>query len=197
MFYKWGYKIKSEAIDRLLQRIDSYSAKEQWDKAEAILDRLILGRPWDKKLLLTKAYLDKRKWVVSGCSDHDLLQIAIKSFSRCTLLSGSVEAEINNATLLLISGQREEAYLKAKEAAHRCRKLIVIKGKSSGICYSAIVAEVNLIQERFLAAESWYKTAISQNEYIPDYVAENVQLLLNHHVPDPKIIAKLKNSLRP
>lgn len=134
--------------------------------------------------------------MVDGCSNHELLEIAVKSFSKCTLLTGSVEAEINNATLLLIAGQRDEAYLKAKEAAHRCRKLIVIKGKSSGICYSAIVAEVNLIQERFLAAESWYKTAVSQSDDIPDYVAENVQLILNHHVPDPKIIAKLKNSLR-
>ena len=137
--------------------------------------------------------------MTAGCNDHELLEKAIRSFSKCTLLTGSVEAEINNATLLLISGQQEEAYFKAIEAAHRCRKLIVIKGKSSEICYSAIVAEVNLIQERFLAAESWYKTAISQNDRdcVPDYVAENVQLLLNHLVPDPKIIAKLKNSLRP
>ncbi|MCP4647387.1 MAG: DUF4071 domain-containing protein [bacterium] len=191
-----GSIIESKAVDRLLKRVSDFSSKGEWDKAEDILDKLTSGRPWDKKLLLSRAHLMKRKWAASGYEDSELLKHAIKHFSRCSLLTGSVEAGINNATLLLIGGREEEAIIKAKETAKRCRKLIMENDQMKESCFAAIIAEVNLISGRFQAAESWYKTAMSQDTSISPSIAENMNILLKYHMPESDTELRIRKAIR-
>ena len=69
-----GYAINSSAVDRILERVQAFSAREDWEKAESLLDKLLFAKPWDSKLLLCKAHLRKRMWIASNCENYELLK---------------------------------------------------------------------------------------------------------------------------
>jgi hypothetical protein len=194
VFYK-GLTINSNAVDRILERVWAFSAKEEWERADSLLDKLIVAKPWDRKLLLTKAHLRKRKWMASNRKDYDLLLDTIRHFSRCSLLTGSAEAGINTATLLLISGKEDEAYKRAAETARHCRNLILSGDSDLDGNYAAIIAEANLIRGRLEAAESWYEAASSKDSSIADIFKQNMSLLLEHSALESNTVLKLRNAL--
>ncbi len=190
-----GLNIKSEAVNRLLERISRFIDIGEWKNAEDIIEKLIVAKPWDKKLLLSKANLRKRMWIKSDCEDTVLLVEAIHLFSRCHLLTGIPEAGINTATLLLIRGRSEEAYEKADDTADYCRKLILEEDQMQEERFAAIIAEANLIKGRYVSAESWYKTAAAQKNPVSKQVRENVNLLLKHLAPESKTEAKIRKAM--
>jgi len=190
------FTINSNAIDRILQRVWTFIAREEWDKAEELLDKLLIGRPWDQKLLLNKAHLRKRMWMSSGREDYSLLMETAHLFSKCHLLTGNAEAGINTATLLLLGGNDEEAHKKATEVARHCRMLIMDGNRELDGYYAAVIAEANLIRGRLEAAQSWYETAYNQDSSIAEAFKENMNLLLEHIVPETKSVKKIRQSLR-
>ncbi|MCK5131180.1 MAG: hypothetical protein KAR40_03405 [Candidatus Sabulitectum sp.] len=181
-------------MKRLLDRVSIFISRGQWDNAEIILNKLIVAKPWDRKLLLSKAYLRKKMWMASDCENHELLIDAEHLFSRCHLLTGSVEAGINSATLLLLSGRDKEAYRRADDTAHHCRQLILESDNHHQESYAVTIAEVNLLRGRLEAAESWYRTALSQESKVSEQVADNMNLLLNHLVTEPEMAAKIRDA---
>lgn len=135
-------------------------------------------------------------WLATNRENYDLLKDALHLFSRCHLLTGNPEAGINTATLLLLSGNEEEAYRKAAEVSAHCRNLIMEgTGEPDGYL-SAIMGEANLIRGRHEAAQSWYETACFQNESISEVFTENMNLLLDHTVPESKTVKKIRRALR-
>lgn len=188
--------INSNAVDRILQRVWAFIAKEEWHEADMLLDKLLIGKPWDKKILLNKAQLRKRMWIAGDCDDYGLLQDALRLFSRCHLLTGDPEAGINTATLLLISGREPEAYRKAAEVAKHCRTLIMMGKRELDGYYAAIIAEANLIRGRLEAAEAWYETAYSQDSSISEIFRENMNLLIEHIVPETSTVNRIRQTLR-
>lgn len=187
--------IKSKAVKRLLGRVSVFSSQGKWEKAEEILDKLIVAKPWSKELLLRKAHLRKKMWIASGCGNHEILADAIRLFSKCHLLTGSVEAGINSATLLLLSGREKEAYKRAEDTARHCRQLIIENDIKHQGSYAVTIAEGNLLRGRLEAAESWYKTAMSKNNRVPDQAIDNMNLLLDHLVPEPEMVIRLKEAV--
>ena len=155
-----------------------------------------MGKPWDKKLLLNKAQLRKRMWIASSCEDYDLLKDCLHLFSRCHLLTGNPEAGINTATLLLLSGEDEEARAKASEVARNCRTHIMEGNKEVDGYYAAVIGEANLIMGKLEAAEAWYDTAYSEDSSIADIFRENMDLILKHIEPESKNAVKIRNALR-
>ena len=190
-----GLIIKSEAVERLFDRIAIFSSQGKWEKAENIIDMLIVAKPWDKRLLLAKAKLRKKMWIASGHEDHTLLEEALQLFSRCHLLTGSIEAGINSATLLLLSGRKKEAYKRADDTARHCRLLIMENETHELGYYAATIAEVNLLRGRIEAAESWYKTALSKNNRVSDEVLDNMNLLLDHLVLEPDMAVRIREAV--
>lgn len=190
-----GLIIKSEAVERLLDRVSTFGSKGQWEKAEGILDKLIIAKPWDKRLLLAKAHLRKRMWISSDCENQTFLAEALHLFSRCHLLTGSVEAGINTATLLLLSGNKNEAYKRADDTARHCRQLIIENDISEQGNYAVTIAEGNLLRGRLEAAESWYKTAMSKNDSVSEHVIDNMNLLLNHLMPDQDMAIRIREAV--
>lgn len=182
-------------MERLLEKVSVFSSQGQWEKAESILDKLIVAKPWDKKLLLAKAHLRKKMWLSSDCENHTFLNEALHLFSRCHLLTGSVEAGINTATLLLLSGKKEEAYRRADDTARHCRQLIIENDISEQGNYAVTIAEGNLVRGRMEAAESWYKTAMSKDDCISDQVIDNMNLLLNHLMPDREMAIRIREAV--
>ncbi|MCD6587134.1 MAG: DUF4071 domain-containing protein [Candidatus Fermentibacteraceae bacterium] len=156
---------------------------------------LIVAKPWDKRLLLAKAQLKKKMWIASGHEDHVLLEEALQLYSRCHLLTGSIEAGINSATLLLLSGKKKEAYKRADDTARHCRLLIMENETHELGYYAATIAEVNLLRGRIEAAESWYKTALSKNNRVPDGVLDNMNLLLDHLVLEPDMAVRIREAV--
>jgi len=191
-----GYAINSSAVDRILERVQAFSAREDWEKAESLLDKLLFAKPWDSKLLLCKAHLRKRMWIASNCENYELLEDSVRLFSRCHLITGSSEAGINTATLLLLSGKEEDAYKKASETSRHCRNLILEGDHELDGYFAAIIAEANLIRGRLEAAESWYETASSQDGSIADKFKENMSLLLEHSVSESKTVTRMRKALR-
>lgn len=191
-----GSIINRNALDRILQKVWGLVVQEEWAEAEALLDKLISVKPWDKKLLLTKAQLRKNMWLASNREDYSLLDDAVHLYSRCHLLTGAAEAGINTATLLLISGNDQEAYRKAAEVAKHCRAVIMEGIREPDGYYPAIIAEANLIRGRLEAAETWYETAHSENSTIADIFQENMNLLLEHTVPESSTVNKIRRALR-
>ncbi|MEA3267201.1 MAG: TRAFs-binding domain-containing protein [Candidatus Fermentibacteria bacterium] len=190
-----GLIIKSEAVERLLDRVYTFSSSGQWQKAESILDKLIVAKPWDKRLLLAKAHLRKRMWISSDCENQVLLAEALHLFSRCHLLTGSVEAGINTATLLLLSGNEEDAYKRADDTSRHCRQLIIENDIGEQDNYAVTIAEGNLVRGRLEAAESWYKTAMSKNDLVSEHVIDNINLLLNHLMPDQAMAVRIREAV--
>ncbi|MCK5786955.1 MAG: DUF4071 domain-containing protein [Candidatus Sabulitectum sp.] len=182
-------------MERLLAKVSTYVSLDQWDKAENILNKLIMAKPWDRSLLLAKAHLRKKMWMASGCEDHELLEESIRLFSRCHLITGSVEAGINSATLLLLSGKEKEAVKRADDTARHCRQLIIENNVNHKECYAETVAEVNLLKGRLDAAESWYKTAISKNEKISENAIDNMNLLLEYLIPEEEIETRIREAV--
>ncbi len=182
-------------MERLLERVSVFSSRGQWEKAESILNKLLFAKPWDKQLLLAKAHLRKKMWISSDCENHIFLEEALHLFSRCHLLTGSVEAGINTATLLLLSGKKEEAHKRADDTARHCRQLIIENDISEQGSYAVTIAEGNLIRGRLEAAELWYKTAMSKHDTISDQVIDNMNLLLNHLMPDGDIATRIRESV--
>jgi hypothetical protein len=135
-------------------------------------------------------------WLASNRDNYELLQDALHLFSRCHLLTGNPEAGINTATLLLLSGNEEEAYRKASEVAGHCRNLIMDGTVELDGYLAAIIGEANLIRGRHEAAQSWYETACSQDESITEVFRENMNLLLDHTVPESKTVKKIRRALR-
>ncbi len=195
MFSFKGLVIKSKAVERLLERVTAFASKGQWGKAEGILDKLIVAKPWDRQLLLSKAYLRKKRWMTSGCKDLTLLEEAIYLFSRCHLLTGSIEAGINSATLLLLSGKQEEAYHRADDTARHCRQLIIENDTQHEEQYAVTIAEGNLLRGRLEAAESWYRTALSRNSEASEQVIDNMNLLLNYLMPEPELASRIRKAV--
>ncbi len=134
-------------------------------------------------------------WMASSCKDYSLLEEAIQLFSRCHLLTGSIEAGINSATLLLLSGKEKEAYKRADDTARHCRQLIIENDSLQHESYAVTIAEVNLLRGRLEAAESWYKTALSQSSEVSEYVLDNINLLLNYLVPEPEMEIRIRETL--
>ncbi len=190
-----GRIIKSEATERLLDRVSTFGSKGQWEKANSIIDKLIVAKPWDKRLLLAKAHLRKRMWISSDCKNQVFLAEALHLFSRCHLLTGSVEAGINTATLLLLSGNKKEAYKRADDTARHCRQLIIENDIGEQDNYAVTIAEGNLVRGRLEAAESWYKTAMSKNDFVSEHVIDNMNLLLNHLMPDHDIAVRIREAV--
>ncbi len=190
-----GLIIKSKAVERLLDRVSAFTSQGQWEKAENILDKLIVAKPWDRKLLLAKAHLRKKMWISSDCENHIFLSEALHLFSRCHLLTGSVEAGINTATLLLLSGKEEEAHKRADDTARHCRQLIIENDTNEQDNYAVTIAEGNLVRGRMEAAELWYKTAMSKHDKISDQVIDNMNLLLNHLMPDHDIAVRIREAV--
>lgn len=135
-------------------------------------------------------------WITSDCEDYELLKDALHLFSRCHLLTGNPEAGINTATLLLLSGNEDEAYAKAAEVARHCRSLILDGERSLDGYYAAVIGEANLIRGRLEAAEAWYETAYSQDNSISEIFKENMNLILAHIVPESKTVVKIRQALR-
>lgn len=191
-----GSRINRNSMDRMLQKIWGLVSLEDWTEAEILLNTLIKVKPWDKKFLLYKAQLRKNMWLASDKEDYALLEDAIHLYSRCHLLTGGAEAGINTATLLLISGNDREAYRKAAEVAKHCRALILDGVKERDGYYAAIIAEANLIRGRLEAAETWYETAHEENSTIADIFQENMNLLLEHIVPESSTVKRIRQALR-
>ncbi len=191
-----GSAINTDAVERILQRVWAFIAAEEWGKAEDLLDKLITAKPWDRKLLLNKAHLRKKMWLASGCEDYELLREATHLFSRCHLLTGSPEAGINTATLMLIAGNEEEAYLKAAETAAHCRSMMMDAESEPDGYLLAVMGEANLIRGRLEAAEAWYDAACAQDDSIAEIFKENMNLLIDHIVPETRSILKIRKSLR-
>lgn len=183
-------------MDRILERVFAFAEKGDWAKAEKLLDRLLMGKPWDKKLLLSKAKLRKRMWIASNCEDYHLLTDCFHLFSRCHLLTGNPEAGINAATFLLLMGDEQEALRKATEVARNCRTRIMGGNRELDGYYAAIVAEANLIMGNLEAAEIWYDTAYSEDIKIAESFRENMELILEHIGTESKIAMKIRSSLR-
>lgn len=133
--------------------------------------------------------------MASNGDDYFLLEEAIQLFSRCHLLTGSAEAGINTATLLLIGGRQEEARRKAEDTARRCRKIILEKDDFMPEYFAAITAEVHLINGNIAEAESWYRTASSQNRKLPEQVKENMDLLLDYLVLNSETATRIREAL--
>jgi len=195
-FEEKGSVINTDAVERILQRVWAFIAAEEWDKAEDLLDKLITAKPWDRKLLLNKAHLRKKMWLASGSEDYELLKDATHLFSRCHLLTGSPEAGINTATLLLIAGNEDEAYQKAAETAAHCRSVMMDSESEPDGYLLAVMGEANLIRGRLEAAEAWYDAACSQDDSIAEIFKENMNLLIDHIVPETRSILKIRKSLR-
>jgi tetratricopeptide (TPR) repeat protein len=123
------------------------------------------------------------------------MEEALQLFNRCYLLTGSIEAGINSATLLLLSGKKREAYKRADDTARHCRLLIMENKKHELGYYAATIAEVNLLKGRLEAAELWYKSALSENSRVSEKVLDNMNLLLNHLVPEPDMVARIRESV--
>lgn len=134
-------------------------------------------------------------WMASGCKNGELLDESVQLFSRCHLLTGSIEAGINAATLLLISGKEKEAYKRADDTARHCRQLIIENKVNTKECYAVTIAEVNLLKGRLDAAESWYRTAISKNSEISENATDNMNLLLQHLNPGKKREALIRKAV--
>lgn len=195
-FSRKGNAINSNAVDRILQRVWSLIAREEWEKAEKLLDKLIIGKPWDKKLLLNKAQLRKRMWIASHCENFGYLTESLHLFSRCHLLTGNPEAGINTATLLLLSGKAEDARKKASEVARHCRSRIMNGDRELDGYFAAVIGEANLILGKLEAAEAWYDTAYSQDNSIAEIFKENMNLILDHTLPESKAVVKIRKALR-
>ncbi len=146
-------------------------------------------------MLLARADVKKSRWIASGCDDFHLLGEAIKHYSRCSLITGNVEAAINTATLMLLGGREEEAHERAEEIALRCRKLIMEGDVKKESYLAVVIAEVHMINGRFHHAETWYKTAFANSEAMPDHVLTNMNLLLEHHVPDTVIVLRIRKAV--
>ncbi len=190
-----GLIIKSEAVERLFDRVAVFSSQGKWEKAENIINMLIVAKPWDKRLLLAKANLKKKMWIASGQKDHELLEESLQLFSRCHLLTGSIKAGINSATLLLLSGRKKEAYKRADDTARHCR-LLIMENKTHELgYYAATIAEVNLLRGKLEAAELWYKTALSKNSRVSEEVLDNMNLLLDHLVPEPDMVVRIREAV--
>ena len=195
-FVEKGSVINTDAVERILQRVWAFIAAEEWSKAEDLLDKLISAKPWDRKLLLNKAHLRKKMWLSSSCEDYELLKDATHLFSRCHLLTGSPEAGINTATLLLIAGNEDEAYQKAAETAAHCRAVMMDSESEPDGYLLAVMGEANLIRGRLEAAEAWYDAACAQDDSIAEIFKENMNLLIDHIVPETRSILKIRKSLR-
>ncbi len=165
-----------------------------WERAGIIIDKLIHAKPWDKQLLFVKANLIKSLWIDSDCKNDLILKEAVKHFSKCSLLTGLPEAGINTATLLLLTGRKNDAIIKADETARQCEKLIIEKDDLDEFIFYAIIAEVNLIQERFTAAETLYRRASAQTDKLPKENITNIKLLLKHHAPKSDVIQRIKKA---
>lgn len=146
-------------------------------------------------MLLARADVKKSRWMAAGCDDFHLLGEAIKHYSRCSLITGTVKAGINTATLMLLGGREEEAHERADEIAYHCRKLIMEKDVQRESYLAAVIAEVHMIKGRFHHAETWYKTAYEQCSEMPDHVLVNMNLLLEHHVPDTATILRIRKAV--
>jgi tetratricopeptide (TPR) repeat protein len=179
-----------------LQSVWVFIARKEWEKAEALLDTLLAGKPWDKKILFTKAQLRKRMWIASEREDYQLMMDALHLFSRCHLLTGNPEAGINTATLLLLSGNHDEARKKAEEIATRCRNLVMKGNRELDGYFAAVIAEANLIMGRLEAAEAWYDTAYSKDNSVTEIFSENMSLILEHIVPESGAVARIRKALR-
>lgn len=57
------------------------------------------------------------------------------------------------------------------------------------------IAEINLLRGRLEAAESWYKTALSKNSEVSEQVLDNMNLLLNHLVPEPEMEIRIREAV--
>ncbi len=135
-------------------------------------------------------------WIASDCEDYDLLKDCLHLFSRCHLLTGSPEAGINTATLLLLSGDNEKARRKAEEVARNCRTHIMEGDKEVDGYYAAVLGEANLVMGNLEAAEAWYDTAYSEDSSIADIFRENMDLILQYTSPESKTAGKIRSALR-
>jgi hypothetical protein len=196
LLFRGNQAIKSSAVDRILKRVEAFADKEQWAQAEALLDKLLIAKPWDRSVLLTKAHLYKQMWLTGDRKDHKPMEKAISLFSRCHLLTGSAEAGINTATLLLLSGREDDARRKASEVARHCRNQILEGEHAMDGFLAGVIAEANLVNGMLDAAEGWYETARTQDSTVVIRFRENMLLILEHTLPDKPSADRLREALR-